>query len=367
MGREELVMRNGNPLLLGAGRYIQAEDALSMVGLEAKRLGKKAFVIGGETALSLSLQKIRNGLRDEGIECSVHPFKGLCTKAQIARISEEAMRFGADFVIGVGGGKSLDTAKAVAGTLDQRVITVPTSAATCAAYATFSVIYSDAGEVLENMFHKHEAAAVIADMDVIARKCPSHMLASGIGDAFAKYPEIAYSMAHCDEMERSALPGAGMKLAEYNAKSLLEKGKNAFYAVGGLNISQDIEDTVCTNITLTGVVSALVSGGKQLAVAHSFYNAICAYFGDIRKGFLHGELVSAAIPLQLAVNGAPDEEIQSTRDFLRSIRLPVSFQDVQLECTEKNLESIAKYISDSIGIQDETARKHLRKCMETVQ
>lgn len=212
-------MRNGDPLRSGAGRYIQAENALATIGAESRRLGKKAFIIGGETALSVALQKILNGLRDENIGYSIHRFKGLCTKAQITRISDEAIRAGADFIIGVGGRKSLDTAKAVAGTLDQRVVTVPTTAATCAAYATFSVIYSDAGAVLENMFHKHEAAAVIADMDMIARKCPSRMLASGIGDAFAKYPEILYSMNHCNEMERSTLPGAGMKLAEYNAKT----------------------------------------------------------------------------------------------------------------------------------------------------
>jgi glycerol dehydrogenase len=109
----------------------------------------------------------------------------------------------------------------------------------------------------------------------------------------------------------------------------------------------------------------LVSGGKQLAIAHSFYSSICAYFGDIRERFLHGELVSAAIPFQLAVNGASDDEVNSTKDFLRSIHLPASFKDIQLESTEGNLQAIVMHISDSVGIQGGTSQKHLRKCMET--
>lgn len=282
-------MRNGDPVLLGAGRYIQAEGALAAIGPESKAFGKKAFIIGGETALSITLETLKKSLEDERIEYSLHRFKGYCTKPQIARISEEAGKAGANFIIGVGGGKCIDTAKAVAGMLGLRVVTVPTTAATCAAYAILSVMYSDDGAVLETMFHKREAAAIIVDMDVIARKCPVRMLASGIGDAFAKFPEIAHSMKHSDEMEGSVLPCVALELAKYNSDILMEKAAKACRDVSRQINSQDVEDTVITDIALTGVVSALVSGGRQLAIAHAFYNAVCAHFGGLGGRYLHGE------------------------------------------------------------------------------
>ncbi|WHH58022.1 iron-containing alcohol dehydrogenase family protein [Petroclostridium sp. X23] len=359
-------MRNGNAVILGGGRYIQDKDALERVGEETKYYGKKVFIIGGQTALEVSFNRIKESLDSEKIDYHVHTFKGYCSMSQINKISEEAKTYGADIIIGVGGGKCLDTAKSVANTLNLRVITIPTSAATCAAYATLCVLYSDEGEVLGNLFNKREMAAIIVDMDVITQRCPTRMLASGIGDAVAKYPELAYSMEYAPNWEKSVLPANAFNISKSNMELLMQKGYNAVEYVKKHRNSSDVEDVVCTNIAMTGIVSSLASGGKQLAMAHTVYDCTCAHFKEHRAKYLHGELVSAAIPLQMAVNGFSKDSIDGMKGFLRSINVPASLTDIRLEATDKNIETILKYINEKMDLGSEKMVKRVRECIEVI-
>lgn len=81
------------------------------------KFGKKAFVVCGKNSARLcgALSDAENGLREAGIEYTVfdraepNPFVSTCCEGGRA-----ARRFGADFVIGIGGGSPLDAAKAVA-------------------------------------------------------------------------------------------------------------------------------------------------------------------------------------------------------------------------------------------------------------
>jgi len=134
---------------------------------------------------------------------------------------------GAEVIVGVGGGKALDTAKCVADDMNARVVTVPTSAATCSACACMSVIYSEDGDILSNAFHHREPYVVLVDMDILTRHCPPRMLASGIADAAAKYPEIAFSLEPSWDWEKSVLSFAGLTLAKFNWEVFEQKGAKA--------------------------------------------------------------------------------------------------------------------------------------------
>ncbi len=359
-------MRNGSPYL-GGGRYIQAAGAAGLLGSELKRLGvHRALIIGGRTALSVARGKFEPELRQNGIQYEIAEFSGHCTLVQCSKYGEMAGSFGADIIVGVGGGKVLDTAKMVANNLNLGVVTVPTSAATCAAYAVLSVIYNEAGDVLYSVFHNREVLCVLVDLDILIHDCPARMLASGIADAAAKYPEIAFSIDYSPDWEKTILPSTALALSKFTWDAFFEKGGKALESALEKKNSVELEDCLCAGIALTGTVSSLVSGGKQLAIAHTFYDSVCKYFKAQQKKYLHGEIVSAGILLQMYVNGMDGSEIGCARSFLKGLGTPVSIEDLGIERNAENTRTIFRYIVEAMGLKEEWMTDRLKEGLERI-
>ncbi len=359
-------MRKGNPYL-GGGRYIQNKGASALLGSELKRLGAtRAFILGGHTALSIALGRIEPGLNEESIAYSIEEFAGHCTIEKCGSLREKAAAFGADMIVGIGGGKALDTAKMVANGMNLGVVTIPTSAATCAAFAVLSVIYAANGDVQYIAFLDREVQCVLVDTNIMVSHCPARMLASGIADAVAKYPEIAFSMDYSADWEKSVLPSAALTLSKFTWDLFEKTGAKAIADVREMKHSAEVEDVLCTGVALTGTVSSLISGGRQLAVAHTFYDGVCKHFKAQQKRFLHGEIVSAGILLQLHVNRAEPEQIDRTRTFLRSLGTPVSLFDLGIEPGPGNIDPIFTYIRDTMNLGEDWMNGRLRSGLEGI-
>jgi glycerol dehydrogenase len=359
-------MRGGKPYL-GTGRYIQQEGAAETLGAEIRRCGsRKAFILGGRTALSVALPRIEPGLKDEGIEYSVREFAGHCTSERCALHRGQAETAGAGIIVGVGGGKVLDTAKCVAEEMNLRAITVPTSAATCSACACMSVMYAEDGDILANSFQYREPQTVLVDMDIIARRCPPRMLASGIADAAAKYPEIAFNLDPSWDWEKSALSFAALRMAEFTWEVFAQRGAHAVGDVRAASNSLDVEDCVSAAVVLTGTVSSLMSGGRQLAIAHALYDAVCKHYKEQQRRFLHGEIVSAGIPLQLYVNGATPDQIDDTRAFLRAVGTPTTLKDLSIDRGSADVDLIFSHICRNAELQDVRLKDRLRQGLEAI-
>ena len=92
----------------------------------------------------------------------------------------------ADVVIGVGGGTTLDTAKAVGHQAGIAWVTAPTVASTDAPTSALSVIDTDEGVFEEYVFFPHNPDLVVVDTEVAAN-APFRFLVSGMGDALATW------------------------------------------------------------------------------------------------------------------------------------------------------------------------------------
>ncbi len=154
-------MRDGAQIILGAGRYIQTPGAAALTGREAKFFADRAIVAAGATAWQIAGQQVEESLRANGVDFLFHPFSGFCSETTVGAIVRDAESFGARLIIGVGGGKCMDTVKLAADRLGVRVITVPTSAATCACYATVCIKYDDTGTPDCNEYCRQPVAAVL--------------------------------------------------------------------------------------------------------------------------------------------------------------------------------------------------------------
>src|SRR5688572_21483138 len=98
------------------GRYTQGRDATERLGAEMKTVGLDgpALIVAGKSAVGLLADVWRRALGDAGIAHTVHRFGGECSLAEIERVKTAAREASARVVIGAGGGKVLDTARAAA-------------------------------------------------------------------------------------------------------------------------------------------------------------------------------------------------------------------------------------------------------------
>lgn len=347
---------------MGVGKYIQKEYALREIGAEAAKLGTLALVIGGDRALDAALPRIAKSMKEVRLPYSVSSFHGFCTWEQVRRYQAEAERLGADVIIGVGGGKAIDTAKAAAEYSGARLINVPTSAAQCACYANIVIMYEPDGSTCGYISLSRPIDLVMADTDILVRHSPVRLLAAGIGDSMAKRPEIEFTLRH-DGESPSMLSSVSYQLALQTYQLYERFGAKACEDMKKGLITKEVDDIICANLVLTGIVSSLVNGEKQISVAHNTYNAMCGHFKEQQRDFVHGEMVSMALPVQMALNGAPEEEIERLAAYLHTLGIPVKPSEMGLEPSEEHLRYLVDYIAGHLPQFDEALKQQLLDSM----
>ncbi|EBY4362103.1 iron-containing alcohol dehydrogenase [Salmonella enterica subsp. enterica serovar Bovismorbificans] len=109
-------------------RYVQGKGALTThLPQELAALGHKALILQDPVVHSTYRDAVATALHGV-IEFDIEVFSSECSDEEIARISARAQEIGADVIVGMGGGKTLDTAKATGASLRLPIAVVPTPA-----------------------------------------------------------------------------------------------------------------------------------------------------------------------------------------------------------------------------------------------
>ena len=343
-------------MLAGANHYYQGVNILTKVGEEAQNAGwKKAFVVGGRRAMDAAWEGVRAGLDKAGIEYETEIFTGFNTAGDIERCSARAASGGCSGIIGIGGGKVMDLAKAVAVQSGCGVFTVPTSAATCACYAPLSVIYDEQGTQAGIRFFNNEVDAVFVDLRVIAN-APARLLAAGMADAMAKSCEYSSTHAQLHYGDIDTAKYCGYRLALAADEVLLGCGAQAYEDAKAHRISQALEDAVFSSIAVIGVVSGMCGytnkPGGRFAIAHGFNEVIRGRWEKDPRRFLHGELVAVGVLAQLHVNGVSAEYIEKVREFFKKIEVPTTLAELGMHLDDEQLRAFQDEIiaNTNIGV-----------------
>ncbi len=321
-------------------RYIQGPGELNNVFEYGKKYGDRFLFLVDSGVFDMIRSQVEAIEDRQGCESIFHSFYGECCWENVDMLVDVVRQSGCNVVLGVGGGKVLDTVKLVADRADLPRIIVPTSASSDAPAADWAAVYDTKGVFLGATATNRSTELVLVDSAIIA-KAPARLFASGIADALVTWYE---AMAN----ERSLTPNnigrgytrslAGMAIARESHDILLRDGIAAYEAVKAKLLTPAVENVIEANILLSGL--GFMNAG--CACAHGVHNGISALeAGDV---YLHGEKVAFGLVCQLVLENAPREELFSVMAYLDALDLPVTMEQFEIECTEENLDVIVDYM-----------------------
>jgi glycerol dehydrogenase-like iron-containing ADH family enzyme len=319
--------------------YINKPDIIDSAGDYIKKYGKKAFILGSKTPLKVVGNGFFSSLDNNQIEYIISEFNGFPTleKAQsYAKIAEE---FGADHIIAIGGGKVNDTSKVVGSLLKLPVIAIPTIAATCASWASVSILYDEEGSFKQAYWNDNSPVLILADTRIIAT-APARFINAGIVDTLAKWYETVPNLKIAKEDITLNISVNGAKIA---FDLLKEQGQKAVEDGQKQVITKEVMDTVDAIIYLAGFVGSFTGEEFYGGFAHPFYNASTRLPNTRFR--LHGEKVSFGLLVQQVLENKPESEvIETIKDFSR-YNLALTLKDIGIdERKEEDVNVIAESI-----------------------
>jgi uncharacterized oxidoreductase len=280
---------------------------------------KRGAVIHGKHSLAAASPYIPEITQ---VELQYLQYGGECSEAEIDRISEQVLNLDADFVLGLGGGKVLDLAKAVGNRIKREVILIPTLAATCAAWTPLSVIYDEQGRFVTYQIYPRSTLLVLVEPRILLAS-PVAFLRSGIGDTLAKWYEAEWLTR---TIEDPSVPiQLSLQAAQLCKEILLHKGVKAIEDMEKGCLSIDFVKVAESILVAGGMVGGYGDQYGRIAVAHSIHNGLTVR--QETHHLTHGEKVAYGILIQLALDG-DWEEVRCLIPLYRGLKLPYSLRDL---------------------------------------
>lgn len=299
----------------GPNLYIQGPDALAELPARIAALGTAAFVVADAVVMDLLGPRLRAAL---GPSASFATFGGECTAGEIDRLAAAARDAGADVIVGLGGGKAIDTAKGVRMALGAPIVIVPSIASNDSPTSRLAVLYTEAHVLAEVRLMATNPDVVLVDTSVIAR-APARFFAAGIGDALSKKFEVAQcARAGGSNFFKGSPTELALAIADRCYAIVRSDGVAAMDAVRRQAPDAAMEKVVEATILLSGL--AFESGG--LSIAHSLTRGF-SVIPELARA-LHGEQVALGLLAQLIAEGRDAVFLDDLRAFYAAIGLPTT-------------------------------------------
>ncbi len=272
---------------------------------------KKVSLISGINVKKILKQKIEKSLKEKGIKFVWHSSKDNQISS-LNQIQKDVKKDHSDLVAGIGGGRSVDTAKMVSFNLDIPFVSLPTAASHDGMASPFVSVKSDKP-------HSIVASAplgVFVDIDII-KKAPSKLLASGCGDLIANIIAVKdWQLGHKKTGEYYGMYSADLALM--SAKIVMENSRK--YSKKGLDARVIVEALISA-----GVASCIAGSSRPCSGAeHLFSHALDKLAPG--KG-LHGEKCGIGSIMMAKLQGQDWKKIIKT---LKEVGAPTTAKQLGL-------------------------------------
>ncbi len=312
-------------LVIAPAQVFRGAQLLQQAGSIIARLGSRPLIVGGVRSLDAVRPSLQGALEQHSLISSEVSCKNACTDKNLKRLKQAATAHKADVVIGVGGGKVLDAAKLLAHQCGLPIVTIPTSAATCAAWTALSNVYTETGAFQYDVGLLHCPNVLLLDYNIIAT-APVRTLIAGIGDALAKWYEASVSSGHSQQ----TMIIAAVQQARVLRDILLQKSAEAIANPQ----SAAWQEVVDATVLMAGVIGGIGGAQCRTVAAHAVHNGLTHLEGN--HSSLHGEKVAYGILVQLRL----EEMLQGSQlavtarqqltKFYQEIGLPITLTDLGL-------------------------------------
>jgi len=309
-------------MALSPTRVFRGNGVLANAADHLANFGQRPLVIGGDRTLTIATPHLEP-LWQRGLIPAQASYGRDCSESGLQSLQRAVMDHQADFIIGVGGGKALDAAKFIAHEAQLPIVTVPTSAATCAAWTALSNIYSEQGAFLYDVPLPKCPDVLVLDYDLV-QSADRRTLVAGIGDALAKWYEASVSSGHSDQ----TLIIAAVQQARVLRDILFQKSVEAIAHPG----SEAWREVVDASVLLAGVIGGLGCAQCRTVAAHAVHNGLTHLLES--HDTLHGEKVAYGILVQLRLeemmqgNQLAASARQQLLKFYGEIGLPCCLEDL---------------------------------------
>ena len=314
------------PLSIAPSRVLRGENLLADAGKEIAKLGIRPLVIGGDKTISVIESKLQPVLDNEKLSSHYASYGSDCAESSLAKLRGMVEKHQADAIVGVGGGKALDTAKLIAHQCNLPVVTIPTSGATCAGWTALSNVYSEAGAFQYDVTLSCCPNLLILDYGLV-RTAPQRTLVAGIGDAIAKWYEASVSSGD----STATLLVSAVQQARILRDILFQKSAIALNNPD----SEEWREVVDATVLLAGVIGGIGGAECRTVAAHAVHNGLTHLLEA--HDVLHGEKVAYGILVQLRLEEMVQDNKLATSarkqllKFYTEIGLPQTLEDLGLE------------------------------------
>lgn len=310
----------------GVGQYINDTHALAQLDTIITPF-QHPVIITGKKAYHAFTQHYTGNRHFEVLfydhSCSHEDIQRLCQQIQPQ----------CDLIIGVGGGKALDTAKGVAHQLNVEYLTIPTVLGTCAACTPLSVIYNIDHAFKTVDYYQRAAYACLVDYSLLLTS-PLKYFSSGIADTLAKWYE-GIALANTYPKPWPVTLKTGIHSAQLAKDTLLTYAQESIQSVHNQTLNFAFKEVVDCILLIASNVGGFAVKYGRIAGAHAVHNGLT--FVKETAEIEHGLKVAYGILVQLMSEQQVDE-IQQLLPFYHAMQFPTCFKDLNI--TDNYLEKM---------------------------
>lgn len=362
------------------------KNAEDKTGEYAAKYGTRALLVYGKGSVIKSglLERVSRSLKNAGVEfCEFGGAQPNPTLAHAEEGVEKAVGFGADLIIGVGGGSAIDTAKAIAHGAANPGVPLwdiwTRKVPLCRSLPVAAVLTMPAAgsEMSDSAVLTNEALGKKAGINTDFNRCRFAITDPALGATLPKYQlaaGITDIMMHT--MERYFTNGGNMEITDALAEGLLRTVmRNAEILVRDpQNYDARAEIMWAGSLSHNGLTGCGSDGGDWMPhklehelgglydVAHGA--GLAAIWGSWAR-----YVCKSCLPRfkQFAVNvmgvepAGPDEEtalkgIEAMEDFFRRIHMPTNLRELGVSASEDELAAMTHKCAVAVGGAKGSAR-----------